>query len=461
MDKDESGASAAAAAGGRRQRQRRHGRATRSRRNVTEEEAESSSSTPKDDEPEARGRRRETDEEEEGDDRKRSKRGDDESEHSSESRPSRRGRQSRRKTNRRQKSERLEPKDANAGGKGHDIAVVPMTQKHQAMTGRSDDREHRGAEAFDYLNKEKASENTKQVFEEDAATGEFHLVKRRDFKQGQEASTNTSDDAPAFPPAAYIASKLSQLFLFAGGLGAGASLLHVIIQFQFRDDSEFIQGVGLFNASVRILMYILVAIGWLNACLLYSESDLDFVATTRLPASLASLLQAPTHEITQETGDMRYHAMSWLRNYTTLAKRYGTAALIFNGVALIATLAGIRVDNRLSAVEDEPDQELRQQVIDNISLWRGTDVVRFLSLTLGWIMSLRVHLWVSLNIFETISEYQTLERKLRESETKRGAVEHQSPKESMSVEQLEKLLQQHKESMNDTEQALEKKKKSQ
>jgi hypothetical protein len=77
----------------------------------------------------------------------------------------------------------LGQQDESTGGKAQDIAVVPMTQKYQAIAVRNDGREHRGAEAFDYLNKENTNEKTKQVFEEDAATGEFHLVRRRDLKQ--------------------------------------------------------------------------------------------------------------------------------------------------------------------------------------------------------------------------------------------------------------------------------------
>jgi hypothetical protein len=68
-------------------------------------------------------------------------------------------------------------------------------------------------------------------------------------------TTNASDDGPAFPPAAYIASKLSQLFLFAGGIGAGASLLHVVVHFQFTGDNDFIQVCRRMHSVLTVRVY--------------------------------------------------------------------------------------------------------------------------------------------------------------------------------------------------------------
>lgn len=72
-------------------------------------------------------------------------------------------------------------KDSSLPGSQRELQAIPMTQKHKAiMAGREDvERERKqGAEAYEYLKPENKDARTLQVFEEDAATGEFHMVQR-------------------------------------------------------------------------------------------------------------------------------------------------------------------------------------------------------------------------------------------------------------------------------------------
>lgn len=203
-------------------------------------------------------------------------------------------------------------------------------------------------------------------------------------------------------------------------------------------------------------MFIFVCLGWIHACLLYSQSSIQFVANTGLPYSLASTVQSPAADVNNGSNVSNYRAVFWLRQYTILAYRYGSVALFFESLALVSTLVMYRTDNKLSAVAHENDPDLRDDVLDNMSLWRSMDVVRFVSLTLSWIMFLRMHLWVSSNFFEMIANLCTVEGHL--TEQLNGT---ESPaKEEMSVEQLRKLKKKQEENLKQTQKLLEGKKSS-